>query len=236
MFTNEIFYDMERNNPIDLRSVMIDLENLGVLNYLQGEQADCAELFDFIINSLQEVCDCDIFTFSEMNIELCFVCNHTEKSNEISNMLRIHCFRHSHTIDLTDLISNEFGNRSVKCRNFENSNHVKNICRYITLLPMILIIHLERIDKEGEILDRCHLPMILKSSLFTTQEVNEHEYQLSSVICHLGKDKKGHFVCYIRCGSLWARCDDEEIKYIENINNIEVMKHSYLIGYELKEK
>lgn len=227
------FHNMELNNPVDVSAIIDSLENTGKIQYRKGEQADCAELLEFLIDSMKEVCDCNIFTFSEKIIEICPICNIIKNSEFTSNILRIHCDRLSHTIDLTELISKEFGNINRICLN--SDNHSIFSSNYITLLPMILIIQLDRVDSEGLIRDRCTLPLKLKSTLFTELYVDEHEYQLSSIICYFGSDKKGHYVCYVRCGSAWARCD-EEITYVENINNSEILKYSCIISYKLIEK
>ena len=222
---------MELNNPIDLSRLLIQLENIGTLNYHRREKADCVEILEYLLNYFQENCSCDIFTFTEINIVTCFICNYNRQYDNVSNIIRINCFRHEEIIDLIDIISQEFGLKIKNCLNSHSSEHSNFTTHYITLLPTILIIHLDRNDSDGMILDKCTIPLFLKSTYFA-KNIPEHEYKLSAIICCSGKDMEGHYVCYVECGKLWTRYD-EDITIIDEINNNEVMESSTIICYEL---
>ena len=231
-----IFHDMELGNDINIKPLMIYMDSNRIINYKYGKQTDCAEMLEYILNELKNVCNCDNFMFCVQNIQKCLTCNYIRETEEHFNVLRLQCARHF--TNLTSIIIEEYGNliEEINCASgiyHVNPCNVK-VSRVLTHFPEILLIHLVRIDENGIISDKCNIQLLIDSGIFTNNCTSEYEYRLSSIICRTGKSyKKGHYVCYLRCGASWARCDDEKIEFIEKIINDETLRYAYIIGYEL---
>ena len=63
-----------------------------------------------------------------------------------------------------------------------------------------------------------------------SEDNGDHNYSLYAIVEHLGQIDGGHYVCYIKKGKFWYKCDDGWIMYV-NINMV-LQCHAYLLFYE----
>jgi ubiquitin C-terminal hydrolase len=60
------------------------------------------------------------------------------------------------------------------------------------------------------------------------------QYQLSSIICHVGELSNGHYYNYCRDNKKWFKIDDEDVSSADDLENEVINKESYLLFYEEK--
>lgn len=120
----------------------------------------------------------------------------------------------------------------------EKSGEKENIIKRISFwsLPKILVIDLKRYDYKNiknNLLITFPLENLDLSKYVIGYNKHSYVYDLYAVCHHIGNSQGGHYFCYIKNGRKWYIFNDNEVKKVENINDI-ISNNAYCFFYRKK--
>lgn len=129
----------------------------------------------------------------------------------------------NYNMQIQDLISDERQLHRTTCTTCNTTQ--EGPCKVkFSRAPKVLIIRLDRFHNDARMKNETAL--YSDDTLKILLNASEVHYKLYSVICHYGITT-GHYVAYVRDGSLWKLIDDDKI-YTKPIDD----KNSYMLFYE----
>ena len=191
------------------------------------ESSFITELFNSVILT-KHICKCNEETFSFNNIiDYPLTIPKNINQIELSELLDIY-FQE-------EIV--EFVNKCQKCKNIEY--HKKEL--FITKLPQILIISLQRLNFRENTKNECIINFSENLDLSKYIDIDfknsqKAEYNLLGFINHIGTLNFGHYYSYIKLENktIWHKFDDSNVNRIGN--KVENMDGAYILFYTKKDK
>ena len=237
-FLNDYYNSNKYVNIINIKKILLSKNN----NYNNNEQQDSHEfLIDFIEileNELKKENNIKILNFDNKNITSIIFDTHissiiycqdtNEKSKNITkekilsipilNKNNINIQNCLDEYSKIEVLKDDYKWKSDKTNNYHNA--YKRL--YYKCIPKYFIIQLQRFFYDST-----------KNNKYVeiNDEITIHDIRLSlrSFIIHIGNLNYGHYICLKNINNIWYKCDDENIKIINNIK--EYFKYAYILLY-----
>uniref|UniRef100_A0A0K0EBQ3 Ubiquitin carboxyl-terminal hydrolase n=1 Tax=Strongyloides stercoralis TaxID=6248 RepID=A0A0K0EBQ3_STRER len=186
-----------------------------------------------------------LFNLRTVSTVVCSVCDYQSVTFEDSVQISVELPIQMQSTRLSECLSNHFsveilndGWRCPKCDVIRKSTKTQRIWE----LPEILVIHKKRFAYVSGCCD--------KNNVFVDFDINDfnvssfvHEknvenvralYDLYAVVNHMGSLNSGHYTSYVRSGSQWFECDDDNVKNVVDKDHEIKTKTAFMLYYRLK--
>lgn len=235
---NKILYQMynDVDGYIDVSALITALwksSRTFALNEYQDVQECFIQLTELVhaqhekpLNEAKEGCDCPAhssFGGAMVSSVCCCVCGEEERSEEPFTAISMDLIGE----DLPDAMDKFFGEERVclerACRACGGKEYRKRL--KMVKSPKILTVNLKRYQVKNKIITKIEKILTYPEDL----KILDKEYELSSVILHIGEIDSGHYITYTKRNTQWYLTNDEEITRVSKTDVLD--KPAYLLFY-----
>ncbi|BFU24980.1 ubiquitin carboxyl-terminal hydrolase domain containing protein [Entamoeba histolytica] len=175
-----------------------------VSDELKGNLGINALKKSYLIEALTEIRSCD--------------CSHNQQRVEEHVVLPLEIKGLKNLEESLEILTGTeyIGDKQYKCEECHKQINIKKQM-FLHQLPNTLIFQLKRFDfnlqtfQQEKINSRFLFPDYINLRPFTFTKIKDEEYCLAGVIVHSGNCTGGHYTSYIKDGSKWFLCNDEQV-------------------------